>query len=88
MLWRSDGKELLYINASRKLMAVPVMSSATFTPGKPVMLFDLHDLPDTGYRYLYAVSSDGMHFLTSNTQSESAAVPITVVLNWSAALTH
>jgi len=89
ILWRSDGKELFYLAPSEKLMAVPIRAGATFTPGKPAMLFELHHVvPDTGSRYVYAVSRDGKHFLTANTQSESAPVPITVVLNWSAALPH
>jgi WD40 repeat protein len=89
ILWRTDGKELFYLSPSRKLMAVRITAGATFTAGKPAMLFELHDLvTNMGFRYLYAVSSDGKHFLTANTQSESATVPITVVLNWSAALPH
>jgi hypothetical protein len=68
-------------------MAVPIAAGATLSAGKPGMLFELHDFEtDVGLRYLYAVSRDGKHFLTANTQSESATVPITVVLNWSATL--
>jgi eukaryotic-like serine/threonine-protein kinase len=89
ILWRSDGKELFYLTPSKKLTAVPVTAGATFTPGKPAVLFELHDVvPDTGFRYLYAVSRDGKHFLTANRQSESAPMPITVVLNWTEALPH
>jgi hypothetical protein len=70
-------------------MAVRIGASATFMAGKPAMLFELHDLaPDTGFRNLYAVSSDGNHFLTANLQAELSTVPITVVLNWSTDLPH
>jgi hypothetical protein len=57
--------------------AVERRTGATFTAGKPAMLFELHYLvTDKGFRYLYAVSGDDKHFLTANRQSESATVPI------------
>ena len=40
--WRRDGKELFYLIADRKLMAVEVNgSSGTFEAGIPGALFDL-----------------------------------------------
>jgi Tol biopolymer transport system component len=87
VLWRSDGKELFYLTPSGKLMVVPIAAGATFMAGKPAMLFELHDVQSDIdlRRYLYT-SMDGKHFLTASTQSESATVPITIVLNWTATL--
>jgi Tol biopolymer transport system component len=39
---RRDGKELFYIAADRKLMAVDVRNAPTFQPGIPHVLFDPH----------------------------------------------
>lgn len=89
ILWRADGKELFYLSPSQELIAVPITAGSTFGIGKPAKLFELHDLvPNMGRRYLYAVSKDGKRFLTTKCQFDSGAVPITVVLNWSAALQH
>ena len=38
--WRRDGRELFYIAADRKLMAVEVKLGATFEAGVPKPLFD------------------------------------------------
>ena len=41
--WGRDGKELFYVAADGKLMAVSVTPDAiTFAPGVPQPLFDLH----------------------------------------------
>ncbi len=37
--WRRDGKELFYISADSKVMAVPVATTPAFTPGVPKALF-------------------------------------------------
>ena len=39
--WRADGKELLYVSADGKLMAVDVTLSPSFNAGMPRALFDL-----------------------------------------------
>jgi Tol biopolymer transport system component len=38
--WRRDGKELFYVAADRKLMAVDVKTGATFEAGVPKPLFE------------------------------------------------
>lgn len=81
--WRRDGTELYYIAPDRKMMAVPVKIGSTFEPGVAVALFDTNV---TGF-FPYDVSGDGRFLL--NTISEAAsptASPVTVVLNWKAAL--
>ncbi|MDQ3174094.1 MAG: hypothetical protein M3Q91_10365 [Acidobacteriota bacterium] len=46
--WRRDGRELFYIAADRKLMAVDVKLGATFEAGVPKTLFGTHVMTLTG----------------------------------------
>ena len=73
----SDGKELYYLSADQKLMAVPVTLGANVELGTPRELFASPGV--TGY----APSADGQRFLLNLPAGEAAsAPPITVVLNW------
>ena len=88
--WRRDGKELFYLSPARKLMAVPIQAGSTLEVGAPQALFDVPFSPiGTGSgvwaRYGYDATADGQRFLV-NAPLESATVPITVVLNWTAGL--
>jgi len=87
--WRRDGKELFYLSPDRKLMALSIAAGSTIEAGTPKSLFDVHLLPTgTGAPYAYYqydVTRDGQRFLV-NTPLSNATVPITVVLNWTAAL--
>jgi len=77
--FRRDGKELFYLAANGKLMAVEVKTNASsFEFGVPKPLFEAHT---TGY---YAVTGDGQRFLLNPPIAESTGAPITVVLNWAA----
>lgn len=85
--WRRDGKELFFISADKKLMAVPVKIGATVETETPKPLFDL----DTVYgpligRWAYEPTADGQRFLTLS--SEASSNPITVVLDWQAGIKH
>ena len=82
--WRRDGKELFYFSTDRKLMAVPMALGARVEPGTPQALFTAVGL--TGY----APTRDGQRFLVNVPAGAegAAAPPITVVLNWAAALPH
>jgi Tol biopolymer transport system component len=87
--WRRDGKELFYLAPDGKLMAVPIMAGATFERGTPAPLFQtrVYGLATAaGYSQQYDVTSDGQRFLINEDLSEVTAAPITVVLNWPAAL--
>lgn len=81
--WRSDGKELFYISADRKLMAVDVKSGATFEAGLPKALFDL--TAAKAYNTGYEATADGQRFLLVRTLQEPAPAPFSVVVNWTAA---
>ena len=77
--FRRDGKELFYLAANGKLMAVEVKANASgleFSAPKP--LFDAHSTAR------YAVTADGRRFLINKPVEESTSAPITVILNWTA----
>jgi serine/threonine protein kinase/Tol biopolymer transport system component len=85
--WRGDGKELFYLSADHKLMALEVNTEgATFAHQAPNALFVTRvGGIDTPGNY-YAVTADGQQFLLNNLVEEAAHTPISVVLNWPAAL--
>jgi Tol biopolymer transport system component len=87
--WRRDGRELFYLSADRKLMAVEVNGSGpTFDAGTPKELFTVRiqsvGLP--GPRNYYAATKDGQRFLVVSVPGDPTASPTTVVLNWTADL--
>ncbi|HET6890176.1 MAG TPA: hypothetical protein VFH31_03670, partial [Pyrinomonadaceae bacterium] len=84
--WRRDGKELFYVAADRKLMAVDIKLGATFEARTLKTLFATRVLTLTGYRYHYAVTADGQRFLINTTIEEIGTGPISVVVNWTADL--
>jgi Tol biopolymer transport system component len=78
--WRADGKELYYISASQKLMAVEVKTGAGFDGGTPAELFQMPGR-NAGETTGYAVSRDGRRFLLDRVIEQTGAA-ITVVLDW------
>jgi len=82
--WRQDGKELFYLSADGKMMAVAVTTGASFKAGSPVALFQTHrrlqvsSLDD----FSYDVSGDGQRFLIATKVDEANAAPLSVLLNW------
>lgn len=66
-------------------MAVPVKTTPRFDHGLPQALFTARIRNDQGY----SVSNDGQRFLVSPAPRgpTAPAPPITVVINWMAALT-
>jgi len=87
LAWRHDGKELFYVSADRKMMAVDIKTEgARFEAGAPKPLFDLRVPTFTGSQAQFAVTADGQKFLIANTFGENRSEPITVALNWTADL--
>ena len=87
--WRRDGKELFFLAPNRTLMSVDVKGTgSTFSHTSPRPLFptDVTWLESQSIGRHYAPSSDGQRFLIANATSRARAMPITVVLNWSAGL--
>jgi dipeptidyl aminopeptidase/acylaminoacyl peptidase len=83
--WRADGREIYYLSEDRKLMAVSVSAGPSF--GVPVPLFQAR-VPAgvSANRTHYVPSHDGKRFLVNTQSGEPSPTPLTVVLNWTAAL--
>lgn len=88
--WRADGKELFFLGTDGTMMAAAVKSDAEFEAGSPALLFDTplkgRTAGQTTILSLYAVAADGQRFLFAQRPDEGNSPPITVVLNWAAAL--
>lgn len=90
--WRGDGKELFFVAADGKLMAVPVKTAtpgsvAFFEAGTPFALFDAHISRNADDRYFqYDVTADGKRFLiTTGSGGTKTERSLTIVTNWLAA---
>jgi len=81
-VWSRDGKELFFLGANGKMMAVDVRSGAgnKFDNGLAKPLFDL---PNGAF--YFDVSREG-HFLIPAPVEQTSGGPITVVVNWAAGL--
>jgi serine/threonine protein kinase len=85
--WRHDGRELYYLALDGKLMAVPVRGGPTFEVGTPIPLFETPltvTRPIASRDRRYDVAADGRFLIVAPIQS--AAAPVTVVVNWTTAL--
>jgi Tol biopolymer transport system component len=87
--WRADGRELFFIGADQQLMAVPVTTEHGFRAGTPTALFltrlEPSGLPIAG-RNQYVVAPDGQRFLLDQPRSDPGGSPVTLLVNWRAAL--
>ena len=84
--WRGDGRELFYLNPESRLMAIPVKLGPKFETGKSKLLFQVRGgRAFEDILYDYDVAPDGQRFLF-NLSIEGTVSPITVVVNWDAAL--
>ena len=88
-VWRKDGRELYYVSPERNLMAVAVKPGGTdfaFEQGQPLMAARTAGWEGgNAMGAQYAATADGQRFLIS---TAAEIPPITVVLNWAAALTR
>jgi Tol biopolymer transport system component len=82
--WRQDGKELFYLSAEGKIMAVAVTAGASFEAGSPVALFQTHRRQPVSSQdhFSYDVSGDGQRFLIITKVDDANAAPLTILLNW------
>ena len=84
-LWRRDGKELFYISADTKVMAVPVSTAPTFQRlGAPIALFTA-PIYGGGRNYnihRWAAMPNGQKFIINSVLKEAASEPISVITNW------
>jgi len=83
-VWRPDGTELHYLNPAGAMMAATIsVVGPTFEPGVPRVLFPTRIYGgglDTQQGRQYDVGPDGRFLI--NRELDSAAVPITLVMNW------
>jgi eukaryotic-like serine/threonine-protein kinase len=87
--WRGDGRELFFVGADGRLMAVAVNASAgspSLEVGAPAPLFDAHIAQGARYVYDYDVTADGKRFLVTTNNAAASTLPLTVVVNWTAGL--
>jgi eukaryotic-like serine/threonine-protein kinase len=82
--WRQDGKELFYLSADGKMMAVTVTTGTSFKAGSPVALFQTHRRQPVSFLdvFSYDVSGDGQKFLIATKVDQANAAPLSVLLNW------
>jgi serine/threonine-protein kinase len=82
-VWNPKGGELFY-RSGNKIMAVDVDTKATFSPGKPRVLFEGPYVPTSASLPFYDVSPDGQRFLMLKAADSETSAPtqINVVLNW------
>ena len=82
-LWRRDGKEIFYLSADNKLMAVKVeILGSSFTAGGARVLFDSHSYGVFGR---YDASADGQRFVVVY-EGNRPSNTLTSVVNWTADL--
>ena len=86
-IWRHDGKELYFLSPDLKFMAAAIDMTSGFRAETPAALFPIPNgiVFTTGTQY--AVSRDGQRFLV-NIRQRQAPAPLTVVVNWTAAIQH
>jgi Tol biopolymer transport system component len=83
-IWSGDGRELYFISPDGRMMAVAVRNTgANLEFDTPKQLFDAK-LTTLGTAFNYSVSKDGRFLIPMPETSE--ALPLTLVLNWPAAL--
>ena len=83
--WRHDGKELFYLSAEGKMMALAVTPGASFKAGSPVALFQTthrRQPVSAQDQFSYDVSGDGQRFLIITKVDEANAAPSSITLNW------
>jgi serine/threonine protein kinase/Tol biopolymer transport system component len=86
--WRVDGRELFYLAADGKVMAVDVSGGTAFHRGMPKTLFPYQAIPymAPGSSFL-SVTADGNRFLLPVVSgAENSPSPFNVILNWTALL--
>ena len=87
--WRADGRELYFLGLDNKIYAVPVTLDATPTFGTPAPLFEVRltsTLQGATQFDGINVTPDGQRFLVTLSAEGETNNPVTVRVNWTAAL--
>jgi hypothetical protein len=84
--WRHDGREVFFLAPDYTLMAASVNGEGpAFEIGAVRSLFKASLFRNPG-NFPHDVSADGQRFLVNTAPEPTAAVPMTVVVNWTSAL--
>jgi hypothetical protein len=83
-LWRGDGQELFFLAPDGTMMATTIDTSHEFQAGIPQPLFATRAVVQS--RQQYAVSRDGKRFIVIAPEQNPSDSPLTVVVNWLAAV--
>jgi Tol biopolymer transport system component len=80
--WSADGKSIFYANADGAMMEVPVETGATFSHGKPKVLFETRypTMSDTFTNY--DVTPDGRFIMVRSTSEMNTADQIDVIVGF------
>ncbi|HEY6050449.1 MAG TPA: protein kinase, partial [Thermoanaerobaculia bacterium] len=88
--WRRDGRELFFLAADARLMAVPVRAGEPMDLGAPVPLFrsptTASNRSELAIWNDYDVSPDGQRFLIRLDLISRDTMPVTVALGWGAGI--
>jgi serine/threonine protein kinase/Tol biopolymer transport system component len=86
--WRRDGRELFYLSADSRIMAVPITTQRdAIATGTPHALFSVNVVePAAPYPNDYTVSGDGQQFVVAAAAKVTTPQTLTVLYNWTAAL--
>ena len=85
-MWRGDGHELFFIAPNSMMMAATIDTARGFQPAVPQSLFPSRAAAITSGRRQYAVTRDGKRFLIAALPQAPSETPITVLVNWLAAV--
>jgi Tol biopolymer transport system component len=88
--WRGDGRELFFLAADARIMAVAVRAGEPLDLGAPVPLFRSPTTPSNRSELAiwndYDVSPDGQRFLIRVDLVSRDTMPMTVALGWAAGI--
>jgi hypothetical protein len=83
--WRADGRELFYLAADGRMMAVAIAEGIALEPGAPAALFETRLPPvQAPFRRGYTITPDGERFLLNNLVPNAEPSTITLVRSWQA----
>jgi serine/threonine-protein kinase len=82
-LWGRDGRELFYLDQSRRMTVVSVVSAPTLSFGQPQTLFETAQLGLEGQQRNFELGPDGKRFLmVKNLPPPPDVPPLVLVQNW------
>jgi hypothetical protein len=80
--WSADSRSIFYANTDGAMMEVPVEAGATFSHGRPQMLFDTRFPINSDTFTNYDVTPDGRFIMFRTTSEMRSAEQIDVVVNF------